>query len=149
MKEGKFKSSVTLLFMQEFPVQDQFICPIMLWNSYHHQKKVLASTALIYGENLHNQSLSHMKKTQFSVIILLGYTENINYSAQTLPHTYPSPTLKFSAAHRPVYWTYAQMKYNQIPMQSTPPSPSVCNCRYVTDHYHHHQTSFDKHLLCK
>jgi len=68
--------------------------------------------------------------------------EKTNYSAQTLPHGYHRPTLKFSAAHRPVNWTYAQAIYNQIPMQS-PPS-IVCNCKYVTDHHHHHH---QRHLL--
>jgi hypothetical protein len=108
------------------------------------RKKSWLALLLIYGENLHKQSLSHMKKTQFSVIVLLGYGENINYSAQTFPHRYPSPTSKFSAAHRSVNWTYAQMKYNQIPMQS-PLLPAVCNCKYVTDHHHHHH--HHRHLL--
>jgi len=104
-------------------------------------KKSWLAMLLIYGENLHRQFLSHMKKTQFSIIVLLWYGENVNYSAQTLPRGYPSPTLKFSAAHRPVNWTYVQAIYNQIPMQS-PPS-TVCNSKYVTDHQQHHH----RHLL--
>jgi hypothetical protein len=41
------------------------------------KKKFWLALLLIYRENLHRQLLSHMKKTQFSVIVLLGYGGNI------------------------------------------------------------------------
>jgi len=107
--------------------KDNLFAPLCCGIPITIRKKFWLAILLIYGENLHRQFLSHMKKTQFSVIVLLGYGENINYSAQTLPHGCPSPSLKFSAAQRPVNWTYAQMIYNQIPMQSTPPQFATVN----------------------
>jgi hypothetical protein len=45
------KSSITVLFMHEFPVQGQFICLIMLWKSFHRQGKFLTSIAVnIWGK---------------------------------------------------------------------------------------------------
>ena len=60
IKEGKLKSSVTLLFMHEFLAHGQFICPIMLCNSYHHQEKILASIAAnIWGKPAQTIPFTH------------------------------------------------------------------------------------------
>jgi len=46
--------------MHEFPVQGQFICPIMLWNSDHHHKKILASNAAnIWGKPAQTIPFTH------------------------------------------------------------------------------------------